>query len=65
MTLVRTRLRLDQMPPGQGLEVRFLGNEPGENIPRSVRDLGHEVVEVVLPKGGAPGHVRIRTRAGA
>jgi TusA-related sulfurtransferase len=65
MTFVRTRLQLDRMGPGQGLEVRFLGREPGENIPRSVRDLGHEVLDVRFPEAGAPGLVRIRTRAGA
>lgn len=65
MTFVRTRLQLDRMGPGQGLEVRFLGREPGENIPRSVRELGHEVIEVAFPEGGRPGHVRIRIRARA
>jgi TusA-related sulfurtransferase len=65
MTFVRTRLQLDRMGPGQGLEVRFLGREPGENLPRSVRELGHEVVELRLPEGGAPGLVRIRTKVGA
>lgn len=65
MTFVRTRLQLDRMRPGQGLEVRFLGSEPGENIPRSARELGHEVVEVSFPAAGAPGVVRIRTKARA
>lgn len=65
MTFVRTRLQLDRMGPGQGLEVRFLGREPGENIPRSARELGHEVVEVRFPEGADPGHVRIRTRPAA
>jgi len=61
MTFVRTRLQLDRMEPGQGLEVRFLGREPGENIPRSARELGHEVVEVVFPAEGRAGHIRLRT----
>lgn len=62
MTFVRTRLQLDRMAPGQGLEVRFLGREPGENIPRSARELGHEVVEVIFPEAGRAGHVRLRTK---
>jgi TusA-related sulfurtransferase len=44
MTFVRTRLRLDQMAPGQVLEVRFRGAEPRENLPRSLRDLGQELL---------------------
>ncbi|MFN3448669.1 MAG: sulfurtransferase TusA family protein [Roseococcus sp.] len=65
MTFVRTRLHLDRMSPGQGLEVRFLGREPGENIPRSARELGHEVLEVVFPEGAAPGRIRLRKRGPA
>jgi TusA-related sulfurtransferase len=44
MTFVRTRLRLDQMAPGQVLEVRFRGTEPRQNLPRSLRDLGQELL---------------------
>jgi len=44
MTFVRTRLMLDSMAPGQTLEVRLRGAEPLENVPRSARELGHEVL---------------------
>lgn len=44
MTFVRTRLRLDRMAAGQVLEVRFAGREPAENLPRSARELGHDVL---------------------
>lgn len=48
MTFVRTRLRLDRMAIGQVLEVRFAGREPAENLPRSARELGHEVLALEL-----------------
>lgn len=46
MTFVRTRLMLDRMASGQTLEVRLKGAEPLENVPRSARGLGHEVVSL-------------------
>lgn len=44
MTFVKTKLMLEKMAPGSILEVRLAGAEPLENVPRSVRELGHEVL---------------------
>jgi tRNA 2-thiouridine synthesizing protein A len=61
MTFVRTRLRLDRMPAGQVLEVRFAGKEPAENLPRSARDLGHAVLALECDESDPPrGRVIIR-----
>jgi len=54
MTFVRTRLRLDRMAEGQVLEVRFAGREPAENLPRSARELGHEVLALECDGAEAP-----------
>ncbi|EFG85912.1 sulfurtransferase TusA family protein [Novacetimonas hansenii] len=43
MTFVRTRLALDRLPPGGQLQVRLRGDEPLDNVSRSVRLLGHEI----------------------
>ncbi|MBE7620560.1 sulfurtransferase TusA family protein [Gluconacetobacter entanii] len=43
MTFVRTRLALDRLAPGGRLQVRLRGDEPLDNVSRSVRLLGHEV----------------------
>jgi tRNA 2-thiouridine synthesizing protein A len=56
MTFVRTRLRLDQMAPGQVLEVRFRGAEPRENLPRSLTELGQELL------AAGEGWLRVRKR---
>ncbi|MCU0944857.1 MAG: sulfurtransferase TusA family protein [Rubritepida sp.] len=62
MTFVRTRLRLDQLGPGAVLEVRFRGAEPRENLPRSLRELGHELLVLAEgPEAGA-GWLRVRKR---
>ena len=45
MTFVRARLQLDRMASGQVLELRFRGEEPRRNLPRTLREQGHEVLE--------------------
>lgn len=60
MTFVRTRLRLDQLPPGSVLEVRYRGAEPRENLPRSLRELGHLLL--AEGEGAQPGSGWLRVR---
>nr|WP_184383674.1 sulfurtransferase TusA family protein [Roseococcus suduntuyensis] len=60
MTFVRTRLRLDRMAAGQVLEVRFAGAEPAENLPRSARELGHDVLALEIDESGIAGRMVIR-----
>jgi TusA-related sulfurtransferase len=44
MTFVRTKLLLERMTPGQVASIKLRGGEPLDNVPRAVRDHGHEVV---------------------
>ena len=44
MTYVRTKLALDELAPGQVLEVLLRGEEPVRNVPRSAREEGHQVL---------------------
>lgn len=44
MTFVRTKLLVERMAPGETLELRLKGAEPLANVPRSVAELGHEIV---------------------
>jgi TusA-related sulfurtransferase len=46
MTFVKTKLLIEQMQPGQVVEVRLRGKEPLENVPRSVKDYGHEIISL-------------------
>ena len=64
LTFVKTKLMIERMRPGETAEVRLKGREPLENVPRSVKDLGHSVlgIELESPAGGAFGVHRIRLR---
>ena len=44
MTFVRTRLLIERMASGDTATIVLRGTEPIENVPASVRELGHRVV---------------------
>ena len=44
MTFVRTKLLLEHMQPGEVAEIHLPDGEPVENVPRAVREQGHEVL---------------------
>lgn len=44
MTFVKTKLLLEKANPGDIVEVRLKGAEPLENVPKSARDHGHEIL---------------------
>ena len=50
MTFVRTRLLIEKMGTGETAEIRLKGQEPLENVPDSVADLGHDVLNI-QPEG--------------
>ena len=54
MTFVLVRLALDQMQPGQILEIHLRGQEPRRNIPLTALEQGHEVMACTdSPNGGS------------
>jgi TusA-related sulfurtransferase len=53
MTFVRTKLLVERMAPGQTAQVRLKGSEPLANVPRSVAELGHEIVSLAAEPGEA------------
>jgi TusA-related sulfurtransferase len=46
LTFVKTKLLIESMAPGEIARVRLKGLEPLENVPRSVREHGHEIVSL-------------------
>ena len=46
MTFVRVKLLIEKVNTGDILEVRLTGREPLVNVPRSLRELGHDVLEL-------------------
>ncbi len=51
MTFVKTKLKLESMSPGQILEVTLRNGEPIRNVPRSVKEEGHKVLDIVKSEG--------------
>ncbi len=49
---VKTKLRLEDMDPGQCLEVLLDDGEPIRSAPRSVKSEGHKIIEVTPLDGG-------------
>jgi TusA-related sulfurtransferase len=44
LTWVKAKLALERMAPGEQLDVRCAEGEALENVPRSAREAGHDVV---------------------
>lgn len=44
MTFVRVKLKLQTLPPGAALQVRLRAGEPLLNVPRSLRQEGHQIL---------------------
>ncbi|MBA2124021.1 hypothetical protein B9J78_03695 [bacterium Unc6] len=45
-SFVRTKLKLEEMEQGQVLEVILDDGEPIKNVPRAVKEEGHEIMKV-------------------
>jgi TusA-related sulfurtransferase len=52
ITFVKTKLLLEKTPVGAVVTVRLKGAEPLENVPRSVRAHGHDVISLVAETAG-------------
>ncbi|MBM4046860.1 MAG: sulfurtransferase TusA family protein [Planctomycetes bacterium] len=46
MNYVRTKLKIEQMGDGEVLEVILKGAEAMRNVPRSLKEDGHKIVDV-------------------
>ena len=46
LTFVHTRLTIDSMQPGTVLAIVLNKGEPLENVPRSLKELGHKVISI-------------------
>ncbi len=51
MTFVKTKLKLETMSSGQVLEVTLREGEPLINVPRSVEQEGHKVLDIHREEG--------------
>ena len=44
LTFVKTRLLIERVPSGATIEIRLKRGEPLSNVPRSIQELGHEIL---------------------
>lgn len=51
MTFVRTKLLIERLLVGQTVTIRLKGKEPLTNVPRSIRELGHDIMDF-YPEAG-------------
>lgn len=59
MTFVKTKLRVERMGSGETLEVRLKGAEPLENVPRSLTELGHQILSLTPEPGEGPTGIHV------
>lgn len=64
LTFVKTKLLIERMDSGQVAEIRLNDGEPLSNVPRSVKEHGHEVLSLVEEAEGS-GVWRLRLRKSA
>lgn len=46
INFVKTKLKLESMDAGQVLEIVLDDGEPIQNVPKSIKEEGHKIVEV-------------------
>lgn len=46
ITFVKTKVALEEMDEGQILQVHLNDGEPVQNVPRSIKEEGHEVLKL-------------------
>ncbi len=47
MTFVKTKLRLEELNKGDILEVLLCEGEPLTNVPKTVKEQGYQVLEII------------------
>ena len=47
VTFVKTKVALEELDEGQILQVHLNDGEPVQNVPRSIKEEGHEVLKLV------------------
>jgi TusA-related sulfurtransferase len=64
ITMVKTKLLLEDMPVGEIATIRLNSGEPLDNVPRTLRDQGHKVLELAPEAKGSTVH-RLVVKKGA
>ncbi|MHB1404222.1 MAG: sulfurtransferase TusA family protein [Desulfitobacteriaceae bacterium] len=52
ITFVKAKIAMEELKSGEILEVKMNAGEPIQNVPRSFKDEGHKVIQVVKNEDG-------------
>lgn len=52
VTFVKAKVAIEELEPGQILEIRMNAGEPIQNVPRSLKEEGHKVTKVLTNEDG-------------
>lgn len=52
ITFVKAKVALDELEEGEVLKVHMNGGEPANNVPRSMKEEGHEVLDLIENEDG-------------
>lgn len=47
ITFVKAKVVLDELEEGEVLKVHMNGGEPANNVPRSLKEEGHEILDLI------------------
>lgn len=47
ITFVKAKVAIEELEAGEILEIRMNGGEPIQNVPRSLKEEGHKIIEVI------------------
>ena len=56
LTMVKAKLLIERMQTGETASIRLNAGEPLDNVPRTLRDQGHEVIEIRQEKPDSTVH---------
>jgi TusA-related sulfurtransferase len=65
LTFVKTKLLLESMPAGEIACIRLGSGEPLDNVPRTLRDQGHSILELRPERPGGEIYQLLVKKAGA
>lgn len=52
VTFVKAKVALEELEEGEVLKVHMNGGEPKENVPRSLKEEGHEILDLIANEDG-------------
>lgn len=52
ITFVKAKVALDELEEGQIISIRMNDGEPVQNVPRSIKDEGHQILKLVNNNDG-------------